>query len=365
MKKNRRQWGLFFVGVCFTCFGFSQASWAEESGFTAEILRPENQLGETESYFDLLVKPNTKHELQVRIKSELDQPQDLDLSITNAQTSNFGEIDYTETKVEEPFLPRVPLTSIAKVQKQVSLKAKEEKVVAIQLTLPKASFDGVILGGLYVQQKPLETSVSGEGMQVKTVFSRAIAIQLREKDQAVAPKIELDQVKGTATDDQYVFTSRIINTKPLLMANVTIETKVYPKDHPDQVLLSETQKQIKIAPESTFDDLLYSDNAQFKPGNYQLEMTVSYQEEKWTFTKAFKVTSRADSDKGRSEWQLGQTSETAQFVGKFLLGLIVILILGSSVLYWRSPDFSAYVRKKVMGKQKAAGKKQRRQTKKK
>ncbi|WKB35145.1 DUF916 domain-containing protein [Terrilactibacillus sp. S3-3] len=114
---------------------------------------PNNQLDKRQTYFDLKMKPQQKQVIQVRVDNLSNKKITVIPSITNASTTIYGDINYTDQKAKPDKSMRVPLSSVAKTAKSIMLKAHESKMLNIHIVMPKKKLDGVILGGIHFQKK--------------------------------------------------------------------------------------------------------------------------------------------------------------------------------------------------------------------
>lgn len=334
-------WWAWLLGV-LTIFcvsvGMEKECQAVEANFTAVPVLPDNQAAETAGYFDLSVKAGEKQTLSIQLSNQSTKEQTLHMEVTNAVTSDVGTIDYTADLDRIGPSLSVPLTSLIKGPKEVKLKAKESQTVEFELSVPKQSFNGVILGGIYFKPKEDDPSnQDAQGVQIQTIYSRLIAVRLQESDKKVTPELQLTDVKPNVIEDGRVFLATIQNTQPVIVEDLSIEANIYTKGEEDTPVYTAKGDGMRMAPDSVFAYRIFIGDQSFDQGSYVLRLTAQSAGKTWHLDKEFKVSRK---DAARLNQLVLMDDESAAAKGTFVwwfFGIVgLLLLLGTGVFFaWR------------------------------
>lgn len=257
---------------------------AAGAGFTASPVVGEDQLNGVASYFDLLVTPGTKRDLQVRITNSTTTDKKFKVTLTNAYTQSNGEIGYQPNDNQDESL-KVPLTSLsAKPEQLVTLKGRETKTVTIPMTMPKKKFKGVKLGAVHILDQETYAGESKGSMTLNNRFAASIGVKLQTNKQAmheVEPRVRLQAIKPGLDNRKAAVIATLQNDQPVYFTGMHIDAKVTQRGK-DEVLMKRSVAKYAMAPNSNFDYAIHSDKA-LAPGEYTLYLTATTQKHKWTF----------------------------------------------------------------------------------
>lgn len=191
LKYFRQKIGIFIIGLFLICGPLNVQ--ASEAGYGVSPLLPDNQLGDV-SYFNLFVRPGATQELSLQLTNQETEPKTLQIIPTTAITTQQGVIDYTAKTAE---LSRGPVISeLISPAQTVELTAKETKIVSFTLSMPKKSFQGVLLGSFLIQEVGQLTSNEG----INNLFVYQIGLMLRENK--TLPKPDVSFAKLTLNNNQ-------------------------------------------------------------------------------------------------------------------------------------------------------------------
>lgn len=93
--------------------------------------------------------------------------------------------------------------------------------------MPKESFDGIILGGFYVQEINKEDKKKENNkVQIKNEFSYVIGVKLTGTDEVVKPKLKLNEVQAGLMNYRTVVTANLQNTEAVIINNLDVNARI-------------------------------------------------------------------------------------------------------------------------------------------
>jgi len=296
--------------------------------FDAQIQMNKYQVNRKNSYFDLLLQPNQEETLLIRLTNLQDSSVKIKPSFHRARTNKLGVIEYSGRN--QDIVQGLP-TDIQKIltidTKELILGPKQEIIFPLQLKMPGRSFSGVIAGGVYFEEVP-QSETTGN---VKNIFSREIAVLVRNKESLMEPEINI--VKAEATQENYrnAVKVHLQNTHAVYLSNGQVNYKLYFEDESDPILSSE--KQISFAPNSGMDYLIPLDGQTFKTGNYRLALTISKGDNQWDGESRFTVTTNAADDYNESDVTVPEAQHNN--LSLILIGVLIVLLIVIGILVWK------------------------------
>lgn len=294
MKKVR---DFFIVIVALLIVGsFPELAKAADEGqvpFSMEAVLPENQRPDSQAtYYDLVVKPDTKQQLQFVMKNTSNKEIQLELAANGAVTNELGTIDYGFSDQKKDSTAKFTLNELLKVPETVTLAGGETKTVNAELTIPQEAFEGVILGGIQAveadQEKAAEPKGSS-GLQVSSRYAMVIGVLLTEDpDNQPQPDLKLTQVKAGLSNGFTAVLANLQNIQPAMVGKMTIDGKVYKKGS-DEVFKETKKENQEMAPNSNFDFAIDWQNEPLQAGEYTLKLVAQNKGHKWEFSKDFTI----------------------------------------------------------------------------
>lgn len=268
-----------------------------DAGFYVHANLPENQLDNNLTYFDLRMKPEQTQTLEVEITNQLDMPLVIDVEAISASTNRHGIIDYKTPFVRDETL-RFPFSTLAKVhESSLIVPARSSETATITITMPEASFDGVILGGLVFTRQPEETK-DPQTTSLNNIFSYVIGVKLSENDVVVNPQFELINVTPNAVHYQPEFVHTIRNSQASIVKNMDIEVSV--EDKNGVAWAHANKSNVDMAPNSVMPLGAALNGSKFKAGRYVSNVTIKYDGQIFEYQQDF-VIAAAQADTVNSE----------------------------------------------------------------
>lgn len=308
---------LILFTICILNINLTKVE-ANTSQFSMDAILPKNQINTDKTYFDLLVKPGTTQDISILLTNKTNDKLPLSIDITTAITNNHGVIDYTSTENNFDSSLLYPLSKLVDLEdNKITLEAKEQRKITLNITVPKKSFEGIILGGIYV--RPVKTT-KVNNIETQQAIVKAISLRMTEKD--IPYDIQFIDKQIGQIGNRELFQVKIQNTQPLIMNDITIIARVFDKNN--KTILENESKNIQMAPNSNFYYGIPLKQDDFeKNGNYTVQIKVKRANETWEFEEDFNVKSLNDNTNKGIE-----VIENESKINKIILsGLIILIIL--------------------------------------
>ncbi len=298
-----------------------KADTTNESSFSVTMNANEYQRSDKVSYFDLQLPQGKKTTISVNIINNDDQPHNYTATINRAVTNSNTIIDYSSTTeamvgLEDQF----NLTKMVTTPEQkVTIAAQQKKEVSFEITMPKESLKGVLLGGVHVRQE-VESKVSNG---YTNRFNFVTTLLMRQSNAEVKADLNLNKVSAKAANVG-VINANISNKTSAYLTDLTTTGILYNKDNEDKALLTSKQTSRSIAPNTNFDYQLPVGSRALKPGRYILDLTIISKKtnQTWHWRETFTI---SDKDTKSIALVTGYHAPTPFWVW-LLIGLVSLLI---------------------------------------
>ncbi|RDX01498.1 cell surface protein [Listeria kieliensis] len=320
------------MASCLILFGGGVIANAESSmGFSVNTILPTNQVDKTKIYFDLEMKPGQVQELSVVLTNAKNKAITIENHANTAITNDNGIVDYSQASPKLDRTLKYPFSKLAEVEQTTTIPAHGQKTVKIKVTMPKESFDGIVLGGLHFkeQESKKQKTKNDENVQIENRYAYVIGVRLVETKKTVQPDLKLNAIKPSQINYRNVLKANLQNTKPVIIQDFKVDAKVT-KRGKDQVLFQEKKENMRIAPNSNFNYGINWNNQEFKPDKYTLHLTAWGSGKKWTFTKNFEI--KRDE---AAKWNNKAVELERDYTMWYVIGgviLVLLLLIGVYVL---------------------------------
>lgn len=298
---------LLSVASVFFCYG-SFAMAEEDIGFSVKAITPSNQIDLSHSYFDLKMVPGIKQTLEVNILNTSNEDITLEISANNASTNSNGIIEYKKSDIKDETL-LIPFEEIAKViEPTVIVPANRSKTVHIEIKMPDISYDGVVLGGIFIKKinedAPVNAS-SSDSLSLRNVYSYVIGVKLSETETLVEPDFELLSVAPENVNYHTVIVAGIRNKEAAIAKNISLTVSIY-EDTKITPLVTYQKSSVDMAPNSVMPFSVPWESGALMPGDYRATIHMEQDGKAWDFEMPFTIdTENADiinkNDVGNSE----------------------------------------------------------------
>lgn len=293
------KWNMM-LSLAIVAYIFSNPIYFEatvENAFSVSPVLPKNQIKTTNSYYDLLIKPDMTQELELYISNHSDREETYIIDINPATTNENGILDYTTKEDDYQFDSSLlmPITKFAFIDsREIKIPAKKSEKVKIRIIIPKEGIQGIVVGGIRTSIKS-EKEVFGNqinsSMKINNKINYNIGLNLRmEEKPKVKAELKLLNVEAGIYNGRNVITARVQNSEPMVLNDIEYGARIY-KEGNRKVLFERVISGMRMAPNSNFNYNISLENEHFKVGNYQIEMRAESKEtsQKWQWTKKFEV----------------------------------------------------------------------------
>ena len=307
---------LLFIGLIVATSPIN----AEEVGYAIRAEKNEFQADQTVSYYDLKLQPEQKTTLVLAVINTSDEESTFHINATSARTSDGMALEYDPSDNKDKSL-KIDFAKIAKVEEPtVTVKPKSEKLVSIEVKMPKEALKGTLLGSIHVIKAVDEEKKEQGGFYNQFAYAKPVVIHQGEVREG--PDLKLKLVKVTSENSVYSVAGNIQNYRAALIKEVSAKTTVTKKGSQKVVLESEMSGGT-IAPNSNFNLKLNFGKDDLENGTYTYHTTIKDNDgHEWTFNKDFKYEQKM-LDEGGSLNFGGNNNNLLLFA----LGVLIILLL--------------------------------------
>ncbi|MFR2421476.1 MAG: DUF916 and DUF3324 domain-containing protein [Enterococcus durans] len=282
-------------------------------------------LSENDNYFDLKLEPKQTTVLHVSITNLKDRPITIIPSFNRAKTNQIGVVEYSgknQDTVEN--LPADIEKVVTLNQDSFTLDGHEQKIIELLVQMPEKVFEGTIAGGLYLQEKS-EAETQGN---IQHVFSREIAVILRNKAHPLKPALTLKKATPVQINQRNAITATLQNTNAAYLTNGELHYEIK-KNNQSAPLLTGTEP-IAFSPNSGMDYLIFLKGKKFQPGTYHLSAKIKNEAIDWQQQTTFVISKETSNSYNEKDVSLTQEN-TSSFnwllwtAGGIILALIVVI----------------------------------------
>ncbi|MGR5990596.1 DUF916 domain-containing protein [Bacillus paranthracis] len=141
---------VFMVGLGSA---YQSKTLAAELNFAVKPIIPENQRDKNKTYFDLRVKPGQQQTLKIVLTNDTKQAVTIEPKVNVAVTNVNGIADYSMEVKEHDKTLKLPITDVVKTVNEITVPAKGQIELPVEVKMPEEEFDGILLGGISLQEK--------------------------------------------------------------------------------------------------------------------------------------------------------------------------------------------------------------------
>lgn len=278
-----------FLGVSLLVISQSLVSLAVERetgsiGFTYHNEIPENQIS-AGNFFDLLVKAGEKQRLVTRIQNHEKHDMMIKISINDSKTTPTGLIEYGESRLQNTPTLKYSLVDYLTGPKEVLVKAQTSQVVTFDLTMPTEAFDGLLLGGIQLQEVTTE-KVEGSGFSVENEYAYVFSVSLRQNHKEVDLTLNSWPTTYQSDNNQGFVTLAITNDSRLIGKELSLRATLY-EAGTEEPLAESQLRDFKLAPMSLFNYSMPTNK--LVPGEYLTKTTIKNADQEWSWEEGFTV----------------------------------------------------------------------------
>lgn len=330
---------------------------ADTPGFTVRSIIPENQIGDDQGYYNLLMKSGEKQEISTVLTNTSDKTVTIDISFSRATTNGNGLAIYDSTSEKKHTTLTYNIEDCVQIpEKEVTLAPHAQATVKALVSMPQGDLTGVLAGGFTFKQRPSSDNNSGKNdVSLTNEFRYILALVMQQNTLPVTPELKLSSAYADQVNARNVIAAQLDNISPTYIKDMAISATVKGLTN-KKLSYSYTADNMKMAPNSDFSvkipltkqgDPKAQIAPPLKPGKYKVSMTVysqknengSYQKPvsdggkptnytyKWQFEKEFIIPKSVATKLNKSS-----TKMLAPKTNNWLVILLLIIILALLIL---------------------------------
>ncbi|MDR2278881.1 DUF916 and DUF3324 domain-containing protein [Vagococcus fluvialis] len=331
---------LLLSGVLF----FSSTAVADETdsgmGFSVSPILPTTQIDLDLGYYYLKTEPNKEQTIEVKLSSQKDEKQTIEMFVQDAYTGSNGGLTYgldgeDDFKQDETLVNPTSQIVLPKTE-TIELQPREEKVVSFTVKPPVDSYDGVKIGRLVFKptvDKDNKTAIVDE-------YQYAISILLSESGDehtnGELANLNLNEVKPTIKRGKRLVTANLQNPEPKRMMGIDLQGTVTKKGS-DKVVKQTKISDFQFAPNSNVDLEVDWGLSELSPGEYTMTILAKNSYDDIHLTKDFRITGdEAKSLNKESAFKINTpTWVKAVAISSAFLSLILAIIISVRNSKWK------------------------------
>ena len=253
-------------------------------GFAVRIMIPDNQReGGGGASFNLLMAPGSEQIIEMEIESLSTEPIVMLIDIASATTNDNGELFFrTREGVVRDSSLEYALEDIARVEDaRIPLEPGETKTIPITIQMPDSSFDGIIAGGITLQQE-LDMSVLKEEATDNrvTVYLLETMVFLQQSETQVTPDVQVIRAMAEERDDDNVFAVTLQNTEKTFVNEMNLHARITRADS-HEVLHEIELSGLQMAPNSNFTFTIPMRGEVVEAGDFALHVRIDSYNGSW------------------------------------------------------------------------------------
>ncbi|MGL4695719.1 DUF916 and DUF3324 domain-containing protein [Enterococcus larvae] len=337
---------LLFFAAAFTgnskAWGTADSEEAEEtsavsaSGFTYNIIYPENQTDSSLGYYRLGMTPGQQQTISFVLNNSSSEAITIDLALNGAKTNKNGVIEYANSEIENDASLVFAFEDLVTGPESVDLAAGETKQVDLSIQMPETSFEGVVAGGIQLMRAgQAEDADTSGGSTVINQYAYVISILLQESETELTPDLKFNSAYAGQLNYRNSVYANVSNVVAAYLNDLTVEAQVM-KQGSSTVLYEAKKTSMRMAPNSFMEFPITMNGDQMEAGTYTLRMIATSGELSWDWTEEFEISD--EEAQKYNERDVGLTQETgidwtlvAMIVGGFV-GLVVVIFLVVTLL---------------------------------
>ncbi|ALS38711.1 hypothetical protein ABID30_001203 [Enterococcus rotai] len=327
--------GLVYI-ISFICpmHTFAEEDTSATSGFSFEVIRPENQKNTEVTYYDLLMKPGQKQTVQIKMNNSSDKEIKVSVKRNSAKTNSLGVIEYGPSEIKKDTSLQYDFAEVVQATEEVTVPANGSTLLDLAISMPESSFEGYISGGIQLQQLDDEgVKKESESGMVVNKFAYLVGMLLSESEtKKIQPDMQLNKVYAGLDNFRNAVFINFSNIKSVYTEKMTVTVQVTRKGS-DEVLFDTKKANMRMAPNSMIDFPVSMNGERMEAGDYRAKILVTTEDGgRWSWDQEFKITNEEAEKYNEQDLTLIQSGGInwlliALMVGSLLLLIIIIFLI--------------------------------------
>lgn len=319
---NKIHIGFVFLVMVFL---FPTAAFGESlDSFEATIQAPASQKNKELMYYDLILDPSQTETLPVTLTNRGDKELELRLSFNRAITNSGGVVEYSGMNEDSSQTAPYNIEEVvALAKKTIKLPAKGSQTIELTVKMPEKNVAGILAGGLYIEE------VSNEKVEgnIKNVFSREIAVLLRNSAKEVAPEITFGNAQAIQSNYRNMIEVEVENTKGTYLKDATLSYTVYLNDKKTEI--TGTKEQLNMAPNTIMKYHIPFEGVAFDSGDYRVEMEIRSGENRWSGESGFTLSPKKAKAYNKTDVTLEKKTSFISWKVMLIAGFLGLVVVSS------------------------------------
>lgn len=312
---------LFVMLLCVSFRPIHLLAEEQTISYTVNTVPSTKQVDTKKTYFDVKINPEESEELVVQVHNSSNTPVILSIDVETAKTNSNGVVEYG--KYNGYYSKSLPfkVEDVVEYPSEVKVEAGETKEIPFLVQMPKSEYQGVVAGGITIQEKKDEQKQSESSMAINNEYSYQIALVLHGKQSNVAPNLIFNELQVGQKNYRNAFYMTLENQSLTYINQAKFKAKVS-KNGKKLELVNAEKDNIQVAPSSMIKYPILLGGNLLENGIYDVELQVTSGENTWLYTKQIEVKKDQASKLNKQDVTL-----ESRFPYRYLL-IIVVIILG-------------------------------------
>ncbi|MGM0125661.1 hypothetical protein IGI37_003060 [Enterococcus sp. AZ194] len=230
----------------------TQAAETDDMAYTVTAKIPDSQVNPDVSYFDLQLSPASKETIFIHIKNSGKEKGTYHILLNQAGTNKNGVIDYSGSQTQlDDSLQNKLADIVSPIEKEITLAPGKEMDVPFDITMPAKKFEGIILGGFYVQKKVKEEKTTDENVMIKNRYAFVVGLSLQNEETQVKPDLQLLDATAGLDNSYTSVLANLQNPTATIIHKLALQATITKKGQQD-VLYQVDKSNMAMAPNSNF-----------------------------------------------------------------------------------------------------------------
>ncbi|MHC5247184.1 WxL protein host-binding domain-containing protein [Enterococcus sp. LJL90] len=318
---------LIFSGT--PAYATSESSTADQSGggFSFEVVRPDNQRDTTAGYFDLSMEPGQQQTVLINLSNDSSKPITVAVGLYGGKTNSGGVIEYSDTDIPNDASLAYDFADIVTAPGEVEIPANSMVPLEINISMPDASFEGFIAGGIRLQDITDEGTASSDqqGMILnKFAYMTGMLLSTGNTD-GIEQNMQYNQTYPGLDNYQNAIFVSYSNTAPIFVNGMSTEVQIMTVDS-DEVLYDARKTNMRMAPNTLINFPVSLNSQEMVPGDYRAHVVVTTEDGgRWEWTEPFTITEEQASEFNESDLSLVQQSGVNwRLIAMIVAGVVIV-----------------------------------------
>lgn len=319
---------LFLVGLPIREEASEKMDDSLVSGFSWEVIYPENQLDQTKGYYDLLMEPGQKQVLSLKLLNSSLIESVVRIQLSTATTNSNGVIEYGPSSLEPDKSLIHDFSDLVKGPETVTIPPESSQLVEFVVELPETPFEGYVAGG--IQLTPVVKREEGFFEKKELIVNKyafLIGVLISESDTSqIKPELQLNGIYPKYQLGNRALVVNFSNSQGVYMEGMKVTVQVRKKNK-TQTLFEIEKQDMRMAPHSMIEFNVPLGDKKLAAGEYTVQTEVKAATGKWSWTEDIKVTEKEVAELNGNKKESNQTGSS---YGGWIT--ITILIVGGVCL---------------------------------